>query len=322
MNVIGIDVSKDTLDCYLDKKSNAGHHFKVSNDIDGFIQIYQFIKKSRIKKIVIVMEATGVYYQKLAEYFADIYAVYVVNPLKIHEYSKSHFVRTKTDKNDARLIADYGKRHLDKLIVYESKNDEQIHLEQLTALYRQLKLQITQNKNRLNIASNEYIKIVLSDLIKILESRAEETLNRIDALLLRSLYKDQYKNLQTIVGIGKCTASILLHHLLSKNFANVSKFIAFAGLNPQIKQSGTSVNGKETTTQYGHRKLKNALYMPALSAYNSPVFADFVNRLLKKGKPKMLVINALMRKLAKIAYCVFKSNKPFNRQQYLESSLT
>lgn len=107
-----------------------------------------------------------------------------------------------------------------------------------------------------------------------------------------------------------------MHYLLKYDFANANKFMAFAGLNPQIGQSGESVKHKEKMTRYGHRKLKSAFYMPALAAFKSETFAPFVQKLLKKGKPKKLIIGAFMRKLAKIAYCVFKSNKPFNPAEY------
>lgn len=311
MNVIGIDVSNNTLDLHLDKNGKTNADKQVSNDISGCLQIQQWIKQQKIRKVVIVMEATGVYYQTVADYFANLYAVYVVNPLKIHEYAKSHFVRTKTDKADARLIADYGKRHLDKLHKYEKPHHIQTELQNLNALYRQIKAQITQNKNRLHIAKDSFIQAVLSDLITILEQRADEISERIDKLLKQSPHKQHYENLQTITGISQKTAAIILNYLLKHDFVNCNKFVAFAGLNPQIAQSGESVKQKEKLTRYGHRKLKSAFYMPALSAYRSDTFAPFVNRLQKQGKCKKVIIVALMRKLAKIAYCVYKSGKPF-----------
>lgn len=320
MNVIGIDVSKDTLDLFLDKNGKISEYKKVSNDVSGCLKIHELIKQHKIRKVAIVMEATGVYYKTVADYFVNVCSVYVVNPLKIYEYAKSHFTRTKTDKADARLIADYGKRHLDKLHPYTKTDKENAELQDLNALYRQIKTQITQNKNRLHVASDVYIQGVLLDLIDNLEQKADEIMQRIEKLLAQSPYKQHYENLKTITGIRNKTAAIILHYLLKYNFANANKFMAFAGLNPQIGQSGESVKHKEKMTRYGHRKLKSAFYMPAVAAYRSQTFAPFVQRLLKKGKPKKLIIGALMRKLAKIAYCVYKSNKPFNSKKYLNEA--
>lgn len=305
----------DTLDLFLDKNSKLSDYTKVSNDVSGCLKIHEWIKQHKIRKAVIVMEATGIYYKTVADYFANMYSVYVVNPLKIHEYAKSHFTRTKTDKADARLIADYGKRHLDKLHPYTKTDKNNAELQDLNALYRQLKAQITQNKNRLYVTRDVYIKGVLSDLIETLEQKAHETMQRIEKLLAQQSHKQHYENLKTITGINK-TAAVILHYLLKYDFANANKFMAFAGLNPQIGQSGESVKHKEKMTRYGHRKLKSAFYMPALAAFKSETFAPFVQKLLKKGKPKKLIIGAFMRKLAKIAYCVFKSNKPFNPAEY------
>ena len=66
MNIIGFDVSKDTLDCCLLKSSaktdDALPHIKQENGIEGFEQIRQWIKQHKIRKVAIVMEATGIYY--------------------------------------------------------------------------------------------------------------------------------------------------------------------------------------------------------------------------------------------------------------------
>ena len=123
-----------------------------------------------------------------------------------------------------------------------------------------------------------------------------------------------YKNLQTIPGIGKDTAAILLNHLTDKQFKTANQFVSFAGLSPRIEQSGTSVNKKGRLSRYGHRRLKRALFMPALVAYRIKAFPKLVQNLSQK--PKMIVIVALMRKLAKIAYYIRKTQKPFEKMRY------
>ncbi len=265
------------------------------------------------------MEATGTYYETVANYFARIYDVYVINPLKISDYAKSNFVRAKTDKGDSRLIAEYIRTHLRYTHHYKPMTEVNYELRELLALYRQLKRQIVQMKNRLEVVHDEFVKGVLEKMLLVFEQQAEETAVRIDKLLKKSEHKQHYEHLQTITGISKKTAAVILHYLISKDFANVNKFMAFAGLSPQIIQSGTSLKRKEKLTQYGHRNLKSTFYMPALSAYRSQTFKPFVERLKRQGKPKMLIIGALMRKLAKIAYCVYKSNEPFNSEKHLKS---
>ncbi len=316
MNILGIDVSKDTLDNHLDKNGKS-EYIQVSNDFPGCLKLHEWLKSHKVRKVVIAMEATGTYYETVANYFSLIYEVYVINPLKIHEYAKSNFVRVKTDKTDSRLIAQYARTHLNYLHRYELPTSLNNELKSLSALYRQLKMQVVQTKNRLSIADNEFVVSALESVLNILQEQVKNTVVRIDKLLKQSVYKQQYENLQTITGISSKTAFELLNYLTVKQFANVNKFIAFAGLSPQIGQSGTSVKHKEKLTRYGHRKLKGAFYMPALVAYRSEMFKPFVERLRKQGKPKMVIIGALMRKLAKIAYCVYMKNEPFNKERHV-----
>lgn len=168
------------------------------------------------------------------------------------------------------------------------------------------------------MAQDAYTQTILQELLELLKEKADQTERHIDRLLCQSVYKEQYTCLQTITGISNKTAAVLLQHLSGRQFANVNQFIAFAGLSPQVRQSGTSINGKGKLTRYGHRKLKAALYMPAVSAYRSNAFQPFVKRLAEQGKPKMVIISALMRKLAKIAYYVYKSAKPFDAARHMQ----
>lgn len=319
MNIIGLDISKDTFDVFLHKsKPTDGRQYeKFENSLSGCIQLQSWIKQQKIRKLIVAMEATGIYYKTAADYLSNYYDVYVINPLKIKKYAEAHFVRTKTDKADAQLIADYTRRHLDKLHSYTTTEAENETLNNLITLHRQLKEQIGQNTNRLHLAQDDYARAVLKELLTLLKDKAEQTEQHIDGLLQRSSYKEQYACLQTIAGISNKTAAVLVQHLSSRQFANANQFIAFAGLSPQIRQSGVSVNGKGRLTRYGHRRLKTALYMPAVSAYRSKAFRHFVERLAKQGKPKMVIIGALMRKLAKIAYYIYKTPKPFEPDRHL-----
>ena len=99
MNVIGLDVSKDTIDATLITTKGSKDYIKISNNNEGFENLINWIKTKRIRKIAISMEATGIYYEQAAEYLNALYTVYVINPLKIKEYAKSQFSHTKTDKS-------------------------------------------------------------------------------------------------------------------------------------------------------------------------------------------------------------------------------
>ena len=128
--------------------------------------------------------------------------------------------------------------------------------------------------------------------------------------------KDQTDRLATIPAIGRLTAVMLLNYLSGTDFPTSNKFAAFAGLTPQIKDSGTSVRGKPSLTRYGNRRLRAMLFMPAMVAYRIKAFPDFIARLEAKNKPKKVIIAAIMRKLAVIAYHVHKKGEDYDPTRY------
>ena len=315
MNVIGLDVSKDTIDATLITTKGSKEYIKISNNTEGFENLINWIKTKRIRKIAISMEATGIYYEKASEYLSALYTVYVINPLKIKEYAKSQFSHTKTDKADSKLIAEFAGRHLDKLTPF--RPSENPTLCKLINLLQQLKEQQKETQNRLHTAKDIYIKSTHESIIELLEEKIDQTSKRIEGMIKqKESLNIEYQNLQTIPAIGKETAVILLRHLTDKNFETANKFVAFAGLSPKIEQSGTSVNKKGRLSRYGHRQLKRALFMPALVAYRMNVFPQLVSNLEAAKKPKMIIIVALMRKLAKIAFYIHKTKKPFDKARH------
>lgn len=317
MNIIGFDVSKDTLDCCLlkssEKTDDALPHVKRENGIEGFEQIRQWIKQHRIRKVAIVMEVTGIYYEAAADYFAQYYTVYVVNPLKIKKHAEKVFSRTKTDKADAALIADYGKRFLDILIPYRQPEKVEYRLGKLNGLCVQLRAEISRHKNQIHAANDAFIIQVHQDVITELMKQLESAHQEIQTISQENEKINQHcQRLQTIPCINQQTALLILQNLLGKDFKTANKFIAYAGLSPEIKESGSSVKVKEKLTRLGNKRLKSALFMPALSAMCSNYFNPFVTRLKANGKPSKVIVVALMRKLLKLAYYIYKTEKPFD----------
>ena len=116
--------------------------------------------------------------------------------------------------------------------------------------------------------------------------------------------------------MGKESIPVVLHYLSQRQFKSANQFIAFAGLNPEIQQSGSSVNKKTGSGKYGNRRLKEVFFMPALVAYRLGIFNQLVKSLESRKKPKMVILGAIMRKLAKIAYYLHKTNQPFDKARY------
>lgn len=314
MNIIGLDISKDTIDATLHKTNGSIHYIKFKNNDDGLKQFRLWIKGNRIRKVYIGMEATGIYYEKAADMLSSYYTVYVINPLKIKDYGKSRFNRTKTDKADSNLIADYIKRHQDTLIPYQIPKNKA--LQKLINLKNQLQQQQKQIKNRLHSTEEDFIRNIHQDLIDTIQDKMEQVKIAISEQIKKQTDYNHYRNLQTIPSIGKDTASVLYAQLTEKHFKTANQFVSYAGLSPAIIQSGTSVRGWGRLSRYGNRRLKSTLYMPALCAYRFNAFPKLINNLKKAGKPKMVIIVAIMRKLAKLAYYIVKTGQPYDAERH------
>lgn len=314
MNIIGLDISKDTIDTTLHKTNGSIHYIKFKNNDDGLKQFRLWIKGNRIRKAYIGMEATGIYYEKAADMLSSYYTVYVINPLKIKDYGKSRFNRTKTDKADSNLIADYIKRHQDTLIPYQIPKNKA--LQKLINLKNQLQQHQKQIKNRLHSTEEDFIRNIHQDLIDTIQDKMEQVKIAISEQIKKQTDNNHYRNLQTIPSIGKDTASVLYAQLTEKHFKTANQFVSYAGLSPAIIQSGTSVRGRGRLSRYGNRRLKSTLYMPALCAYRFNAFPKLINNLKKAGKPKMVIIVAIMRKLAKLAYYIVKTGQPYDAERH------
>ena len=128
--------------------------------------------------------------------------------------------------------------------------------------------------------------------------------------------KDVSDGLLTLPSIGKSTAAVLTNHLFSGTFENANQFAAFAGLSPHQRQSGTSVNSKSRITRFGNRRLRAALFMPAMVAYTRGYFPEFTKRLKQKKKKTKVIITAIMRKPAVIAFNLYKNKTTFQSERY------
>ena len=118
----------------------------------------------------------------------------------------------------------------------------------------------------------------------------------------------------TIPGIAEATAAVLSAGVPDiKRYRSARQVAACAGLVPRERQSGSSIRGRVRLSKIGNARLRKALYFPAVTALRcSPFFQAWAEGLRRRGKSKMAVIGAAMRKLIHLAYGVLKTGKPFD----------
>jgi transposase len=311
--IIGIDVAKAKLDVALRLPSGKWRTKVVANGPHGFADLRAWLAKQGVHVGHVCMEATGIYWESVAENLADAgFAVSVVNPAQIKAFGAASGVRTKTDEVDAKLIAEFCLRQTPAQ--WQAPSPAVRALKALVARREALVELRTEESNRLLVA-HESVRASIQSVLDLLDKQIAQIEKQIrDDVDNDPTLKAQSKLLESIPGLGKVTIPVLLSHYGGElRFAKAKQAVAFAGLDVRRHDSGSSVRGKPRMSKKGASKLRGSLYMPAVVTMTKTRWGKaFADRLLAAGKPKMLILGALMRKLVEIAYAVLKSGKPFN----------
>lgn len=312
---LGIDVPKATRDVALIKDEKKPRHKVFANTPAGHQQLLGWLRDNGAASVHACLEATGTYSEAAALSLAEAgHTVSLVNPAQVYHFAQTSLSRTKTDKADAQTIARFCQMHRPSPWTPPAPQ-----MRTLQALVRRLDslLQMqTTEKNRLaaGTATHEVttsIETVLTFLeqeIATIKGQINEHVDNHPDL------KGKRDLLTSIPGIADTSAVAILAELGEvTQFAASRQVAAFAGLAPKIRQSGSSVRGRAVLSKRGSSRLRHSLYFPAMTALRfNPLVKALGERLKQKGKAKMLILGAAMRKLLVIAYGVLKSGKPFD----------
>lgn len=310
----GIDVSKDTLDVYYNN-STGEHYLKTANNLQGFKQL--------IKNIGVhhhyVMETTGPYYLKLAFFLKQVGCkVSVDNALIIKRFIQMNNERNKNDKKDARWIFKYGMLHNPKC--WEMPSDIYLECIQLQNAISLLTKQRTMTVNLLH--SMEHMPVqqkcsakIMQKHLKTIEDEIVKLEKELD-IKICSWVPDQMKNLLSIPGVGRRTASQLIIFTDAFNkIDNYRQLISLAGLSPKEFSSGTSVRKKIRICKMGGAGLRNLLYMCSMSAIKkNKACKELYDRIKAKGKNGKLALIAVCNKLLKQAFAIAKSGVKYDEK--------
>lgn len=310
---LGIDVAKAKLDCALRLPDGKLRSKVVENNFKGFNALTEWLEKHEATTVHVCMEATGVYWESVAEYLATQgMVVSVVNPAQIKAFGASRMVRTKTDKVDAKLIAGFCFERSPE--PWRAPTPSEQALRAMVLRLEALQAMRTQESNRLEVA-RDAVKAGIAAHIEWLDEQIKTLAKTIrDHIDGDKTMKDKQVILESIPGVGERTIAILLAFYSNLDrFGNARQAVAFAGLDPRQHESGSSVKGKPRLSKIGHAFLRKALYMPAMvTLYRTAWGKLFRDRLAAAGKPPKLIIGAMMRKLIHVAYGVLKSGKSFD----------
>ena len=331
--VAGIDVAQNELVVSLGRVDQALckdiYAYKTfANKQSGFAALLVWIKKHTDHEVAVryVMEATGVYHEKVAYYLSDqCLEVSVVLPNKISSYMKTLEIKTITDKTASQAICQFGlERGLD---LWQKPKNIFRGLKQLTRERDQIVADRTMAKNQLHAEQSEAFPNDRSicranQRIKLLNEQEREIKQEIAQFVKTDNELHKKINLITsIPGVGSLTAVIVIAETNGfELIRNKKQLVSFGGLDIIRKDSGTSVKGKPRISKKGNRHLRKAMHMPALTAIrNDERFKTIFVRLVSKHGIKMKAAVAIQRKLLEMIYTIWATEKPYDKE-YLQKA--
>lgn len=300
---VGIDVSKDRLDVHVRPSREA---FVVARDGKGLEELIERLQA--LSPRLIAIEATGGFETIAAAAIAGAtLPLAIVNPAQVRHFAQAVGKRAKTDPIDAEVIARFA-----EAVKPEPRAlpDEQARLlAELVARRRQIIEMIVAERQREKRAENVRVRKSLARTIKTLEKELPEIDGDIDTLVRGSpAWREKEDLLVSFPGVSNILARTFLAELPELGRLSRREIASLAGLAPYTRQSGRW-KGKSMIGG-GRAALRAALYMAALSASrcNRPLKV-FYQRLLSAGKPKMVALIAVARKILTILNAMVRDKK-------------
>lgn len=314
---IGIDIAKLSFAACLVNPQGKPQKKELPNTPEGFAKLMRWVTYlAPDASYHFCMEATGSYYEALATFLAEANQwVSVVNPHRTHHAAKAAGAGNKTDPAEAHLLAEYARK--ENPPIWRRATPEVRTLIAMLRRLQALKDHLTQEQNRLGDPSVDGQPEVLASLEKSIAFLQGEI-----AALLKQIREhiDKHPNLRldrdlltSIPGIGEITAAWIMAELPDvRLIRSAQSAAAYTGLAPREYRSGTSVHRETRLSKRGNVHLRRVLYMPAITAVRfNPAVKALYDRLIARGRSRMVALGAAMRKLVMIAYGVLKNRKEF-----------
>jgi len=332
--VIGIDISKDEFHVLAKEKAPNGEvkikgSRSFTNDGKGFAEFALWVSKKRKEssEVSYVMEATGTYYEDLAYYLYETGdKVCVVLANKIKHFSKSLNVKTKTDKVDASIIAEMGIQR--ELMAWKPMS---ANYKQLRDLCREM-LSLKKEKSRAmcQFHAMSYAHEKTESVLKIKKTQIEfyeTSISQIEAEIAKIVSTDtelkpRVENIMKVKGLGLITIIVVLCETNGfETFNNIRQVVSYAGLDVVMKESG-NFKGKTRISKKGNNRIRQCLFMPALSATMcNEKIKDLYERINEKNPGiKRKGVVAGMRKLLILIFVLWTKNEAYDPKHEWKST--
>lgn len=326
--MVGIDISKQHLDCYLlDRKTRQGSELQVANTPEGFDQLGQWLTGQQVvrSQTILVSEHTGRYGEHLLRWTTNQdWPHAVVKTTALEKVTPEH--HRKDDRYDARELADYGARFSDRLTLSEAPKPAVGQLRRLQAERRKMVDRRAALKSKLTEADTHDADMsqltemwtqqidLLSQHINQLEESMDELIRQNPSLSVRNL------SMRTAPGMGPVIGRFWLSQFAGQRTLEARKISSRFGFAPHGRRSGSSVKSPDRSTGHGNSEMRKLMHQAARSvATHKPHYRDYYQRKLAEGKHELVAINNIINKLIRL-YCAMWNNKADYDPDYIQKN--
>jgi transposase len=328
---VGIDIAAKKFDAAIRTKERVISSQCFSNDETGFKDLVVWLKshlKTDLLQTSVIMEATGVYHENLAYFLHKLgFPVCIVLANVATAFAKSHNIKSKNDKIDARTLAKLGLER--ELRVWVPCSESARDIKQVTREQEDLAKARTVVLNQLHaLKSGHYVNEILLSRLEAHLSFLEEQQSSVEKHLKTLINADprlkaDFDHMVSIIGIGLLSAATILGETDGfALFTNRNQLVSFAGYDVVTHQSGKSVNKPPHISKKGNSHIRRVLYMAAMSAiqHNSECAALY-ERVFKKTGIKMKGVVAVQRKLLVLTYAVVKNKCDYDIEKHRKDAV-
>lgn len=314
---VGIDISKDTLDIAATLDGKSFQTLKTFNDPKGFAQIWRWLEsQAEPENWRVGLEATSAYHRLLVRHFEEKgKRILVLNPKQARDLAKGLGILRKDDAVDAQVIC------LCMMMAWREPEllpDEAGQRLQELSRRIDLMVQLRSDEKRRQqkpgsckelLASIRRHIVFLDKEIVRLEQEWLEALNASKEL------QESYALALGVPGVGRKTARVVVSELCAApRKRTVRQCVAYAGLAPHARTSGTSLRKPSRTSRSGNKRLKRALYMGAVGMLKRDAECrDLYMRIVGQGKPAKLALVAVMNKTMRRIAAVLNRGTPYKK---------
>lgn len=302
-HIVGVDVSKDTLDVFEWETKDCYSVPNKHEAIEGWLARFE-------TPIRLALEPTGRYHQALAESaYARGHPVWLINPYRLAHYRESVGQRVKADRQDARLLARYLAREEGDLRLWKP----------LTAGERRF-WHLLKRRATL-VSARTQLKQSLTDLdslqkdVEALIACCDQTIRKMEHALRAEAkqigWTAEVRRCQAIPGVGPLTALAIVATYHRGQFLKADAFIAFMGLDVRVRDSG-KFRGRRKLTKKGDSELRRLLFNAAMQGRRNRLWEPYYLALRSRGLSTTAAFVALGRKLARVCFALLKNGTDFN----------